>query len=197
MSQLTQSTREDVFEQRGDACYFCEKTREKHEDEYDRDLDIHHILPSLKGGTDKVENLIPVCIQCHRRLESTQGDALARIADKQVEERLTPLRERNRQLKRQLKEERRKNLPRDGIDAETVTKRISRSGDYFHLDFELVGKTFGSRVAAYDDTEEARKAYEDWGSVLHKERFAISNELVAEITGKVLDELKQMGCSDE
>jgi len=192
MSQLTQSTREDVFEEKGEACYFCEKAREQHKEERGRDLDIHHILPSSKGGSDEVENLIPVCIKCHRRLESTQGDALSRVADRQIEGRLTPLRERNRQLKRELKEEREKNLPVDNINAETIAKRISKRGEFFSLDFESVGKTHGSRIGVYSNPETAREAYEEWGSVLRKERLTIPNELMGEIIAEVLDELEEL-----
>ena len=82
-SQLTDSTRQKVFDQRGHECIFCGVTGEQHKEEYGRDLDVHHVIPSMKGGSNDPENLIPVCISCHRTLEATQGKALGRIADKE------------------------------------------------------------------------------------------------------------------
>ena len=80
MSQLTQSTRQEVFDRRGHECIFCGVTGEQHKQEYNRDLDVHHVIPSRKGGSDDPENLIPVCIGCHRTIEATQGEALGQIA---------------------------------------------------------------------------------------------------------------------
>ena len=32
---------------------------------------IHHILPKSLGGEDVRENLVPLCIECHRRVHNT------------------------------------------------------------------------------------------------------------------------------
>lgn len=86
MSQLQDSTRQEVFDQRGHECLFCGVTGEQHRQEYGRDLDVHHVIPSSKGGSDDPENLIPVCRSCHQQLEATQGKALGRICEKESDQ---------------------------------------------------------------------------------------------------------------
>lgn len=34
-----------------------------------RELDVHHIIPVAAGGTNHEENLITLCIKCHRKIE--------------------------------------------------------------------------------------------------------------------------------
>lgn len=79
MSQLQEDTRQTVLERDEYRCQFCGVTDEQHKDEKGRSLDIHHAIPRRAGGSDDPENLIPVCVECHRTLEATQGDALERI----------------------------------------------------------------------------------------------------------------------
>lgn len=105
MSQLQQSTRREVFEQKGHECLFCGVTGEQHEQEYGRDLDVHHVIPKRKGGSNDPDNLIPVCIGCHKTLEATQGKALGRIADDEMGERKRAEMEReNKRLKERVDE---------------------------------------------------------------------------------------------
>lgn len=33
------------------------------------DIEIHHIIPTGKGGADTLENLIPLCFECHSRVQ--------------------------------------------------------------------------------------------------------------------------------
>ena len=33
-------------------------------------MQIHHIKEKCKGGTDELDNLIPVCIQCHSAIHT-------------------------------------------------------------------------------------------------------------------------------
>jgi hypothetical protein len=100
MSQLQQSTRKEVFEQKGNECVFCEVTRKEHEEKYGRDLDVHHVIPKRKGGSDEASNLIPVCIGCHKTLESTQGKALGRIAEDEMDARkMAEIERQNNRLK--------------------------------------------------------------------------------------------------
>lgn len=33
------------------------------------DLELHHIVPRSQGGDDVIQNLVPLCQQCHRVLE--------------------------------------------------------------------------------------------------------------------------------
>lgn len=86
MSQLQQSTRQTVLERDDHQCQFCGVTEEQHKEEMGRSLDIHHVIPRRSGGSDSLENLISVCVECHRTLESTQGDALKRMYEKEIED---------------------------------------------------------------------------------------------------------------
>lgn len=100
---LKNSTRDKVFEQAGHECLFCGMTGEEHEKEYDRDLDVHHVIPKRKGGSNEPSNLIPVCISCHRTLESTQGEALARIAEDEMDSRkMAELERENERLQEEI-----------------------------------------------------------------------------------------------
>lgn len=109
MSQLKQSTRQEVFDRRGHECIFCGVTGEQHEQEHGRDLDIHHVIPKREGGSNDPDNLIPVCIGCHRTIESTQGEALSRIANEELDrqkllDNTNDLREKVREYKREVAE---------------------------------------------------------------------------------------------
>jgi len=42
-------------------CHFCDETEA---------LDRHHIVPQRHGGSDDEENLVTVCPNCHRKLET-------------------------------------------------------------------------------------------------------------------------------
>jgi len=53
-------TIEEMFD-RAYTCYFCE-SKEKIYD--------HHILPQWVMGPDSAENLVPVCMSCHKKLEN-------------------------------------------------------------------------------------------------------------------------------
>ena len=46
-----------IRERDGETCSIC---GENH------DLDVHHVIPSYKGGSDDVHNLITLCHKCHR-----------------------------------------------------------------------------------------------------------------------------------
>jgi hypothetical protein len=52
---------ERVLERDGHECQECY---------YDEELHIHHICPSVFGGTDKLDNLITLCKTCHRKKHS-------------------------------------------------------------------------------------------------------------------------------
>lgn len=73
---MDQAVRKSVQEQKGAECHFCGVTEEQHKQEYDRGLDTHHKLPERLGGTADMGNLIPVCIDCHKKLESITRDIL-------------------------------------------------------------------------------------------------------------------------
>ena len=44
-----------------DQCYFCDESEA---------LDRHHVVPRRHGGSDDEENLVTVCPNCHRKLET-------------------------------------------------------------------------------------------------------------------------------
>lgn len=49
--------RKKAFSRYGERCAKC-GTRKR--------LEIHHIKPVVRGGTDDIENLIPLCRKCHK-----------------------------------------------------------------------------------------------------------------------------------
>lgn len=199
-NQLTQSTREEVFDEKGDACYFCEKTREEHEEDRGRDLDVHHLIPKRKGGSNDVENLIPVCITCHKRLESTQGDALGRIADKEWDREIYV--EENNRLKSELQEckrelenaktnQRANPLKELDLDPEDLLINIRSGGNYKRINFEIVAESFGTQLAVYESSGIAREQYEEWGSVLRKEAVTIPDAMLHNFIDEVLQEIRK------
>lgn len=44
------------------------------EEECGNDIIIHHIVPKSKGGTDDIDNLIPLCFKCHSKLTKYNKD---------------------------------------------------------------------------------------------------------------------------
>lgn len=50
-----------VREKEGECCYFCSKVGE---------LEIHHIVAKKDGGGDEKENLMLLCVSCHRKTEN-------------------------------------------------------------------------------------------------------------------------------
>lgn len=51
--------REIVFQNQGNRCADCGKSFEK--------LTIHHKVPQSEGGTNTFENLVGLCVDCHRK----------------------------------------------------------------------------------------------------------------------------------
>jgi len=82
MAQFSDSKRETVLERDDHECRFCGMTEEEHHEEYQRSLDIHHIIPRRCDGSNNPENLIAVCVTCHRTLESTQANAIERLDER-------------------------------------------------------------------------------------------------------------------
>jgi hypothetical protein len=80
------NAREKALKRDDNECQFCGLTQEEHRENYENGLETHHIIPKSAGGGDWVENLITVCIPCHRTLESTQGKAMKRLSEPSYEE---------------------------------------------------------------------------------------------------------------
>lgn len=73
---MDNSIRKSVQEEKGAECHFCGITEKQHKQEYDRGLDTHHKVPSRLGGSADMRNLIPLCRNCHAKLESITQDIL-------------------------------------------------------------------------------------------------------------------------
>jgi hypothetical protein len=57
--QTTPKWRSAVFKHKGKKCAVCEAKE---------DLEIHHVLPLVKGGTNDMSNLLVVCQEHHKQL---------------------------------------------------------------------------------------------------------------------------------
>jgi predicted nuclease with TOPRIM domain len=194
MSQLTQTKRQEVFDEKGNCCYFCEKTREEHREQRGRDLDIHHVVPSFDGGSDDVENLIPVCITCHKRLESTQGEALKRIAQKKTKrEELAKLRRERDRLKSRIDSLEEKVWTPDEVSVDNLVDYIAVEGDkdINRVDFDVISKIGRRKAVVYDDREKAVEAYNEWGDRMDRNWVRIPKSQMQEIVELVVQGLEQ------
>ena len=198
MSQLTQSTRQEVFDRRGHECIFCGVTGEQHKQEYNRDLDVHHVIPSRKGGSDDPENLIPLCIGCHRTIEATQGEALGRIAEKETDTKeLERLRSELEETKAQLTTLQHNPIQEIDATSDDILRYMRRDNSYKSVDIEVVSETIGTRAHVYTDEEKARNAYEDWGSAIRKDRVSLPDGMMIQIIEQVLEQLRTMNRETE
>ena len=198
MSQLNQSTRQEVFDRRGHECIFCGVTGEQHKQEYDRDLDVHHVIPSSKGGSDDPENLIPLCIGCHRTIEATQGEALGRIAEKETDTKeLERLRSELEETKAQLTTLQHNPIQEIDATSDDILRYMRRDNSYKSVDIEVVSETIGTRAHVYTDEEKARNAYEDWGSAIRKDRVSLPDGMMIQIIEQVLEQLRTMNRETE
>lgn len=60
-----QSTREGILQRDRYSCLLCSH------DGGDTSLEVHHIIPRLKGGTHNPRNLATVCRTCHLKIHSS------------------------------------------------------------------------------------------------------------------------------
>jgi hypothetical protein len=61
VSGFTDSLKAKILQRDEHHCYVCHK---------DYELEVHHILPRRLGGTHKENNLITLCVRCHRHIET-------------------------------------------------------------------------------------------------------------------------------
>ncbi|HEV2477637.1 MAG TPA: HNH endonuclease signature motif containing protein, partial [Candidatus Dormibacteraeota bacterium] len=61
--KLTPSRRLRLIAERGGCCEICGATGQE------RQLQVHHRLPVLRGGDDSDENLLVLCFACHHHLQ--------------------------------------------------------------------------------------------------------------------------------
>lgn len=69
--------REQVLERDGYECRFCGMSDEEHNEKCGRSLDVHHVIPRADGGEDRTDNLVALCLSCHRTLENLHAQAIA------------------------------------------------------------------------------------------------------------------------
>lgn len=50
-----------ILERDNYICQHCDTKKSK------RELEVHHIIPRCKGGSDKLDNLITLCTTCHKK----------------------------------------------------------------------------------------------------------------------------------
>ena len=55
---------------------FCEECRKN--GRYVIATEVHHILPLARGGTNSIDNLMPLCKPCHSRISVQDGDRFPR-----------------------------------------------------------------------------------------------------------------------
>jgi 5-methylcytosine-specific restriction endonuclease McrA len=71
----TEEKREVIRERDDRECQICGMTEPAHQAEFDRHLDVHHIKPAREFDDpvprNAVENLITLCIHCHKKAEKT------------------------------------------------------------------------------------------------------------------------------
>jgi len=96
---LSDSVRETVLELDDYKCRFCEMTQEKHKDEHDQGLHVHHIIKDRIGGKDNPNNLITVCKDCHNLIEKTQADAIERLQNSEHSGNTDKLKREKQELK--------------------------------------------------------------------------------------------------
>lgn len=59
---FTESLKEAVLERDEHSCFVCESNKS---------LEVHHILKQTLGGNNDMDNLVTLCIKCHRAIETT------------------------------------------------------------------------------------------------------------------------------
>lgn len=55
--------------------YQCQECGIKQND-IDRQLDVHHIIPFKDGGTNRLDNLVTVCRSCHNKIEPKEEEII-------------------------------------------------------------------------------------------------------------------------
>jgi len=158
-------------------CQFCGVTNEQHIEDHDESLHVHHIVPQRADGTDSVENFITVCTECHSTLEKTQARGLAQLKneqpDPQVKQERDALLERVELLERTIRSPK--------FYAEVIRK--------VSIDGEVVSETLGTRTIVTKESDDAREAYENWGSSLRRTNLSCSQDMLQKIASDRLGEM--------
>ena len=68
-----QDIRQKVFETYGYRCMLCGSYEQ---------INVHHVIPISRGGCNDIENLVPLCQSCHKKLHSFEfTNSLKKIPD--------------------------------------------------------------------------------------------------------------------
>jgi len=89
---ISQKVRFEVFKRDGFSCQYCGKTANV-------TLEIDHIMPISKGGTNDFENLITACYECNRG----KGAKEIGVMPETLEANYAKLKEKEKQYKKYLK----------------------------------------------------------------------------------------------
>lgn len=71
-----QMVRKRILARDGHECQFCGMGMDEHRAKYGRELAVHHIVPKHPAGDDADDNLLTVCISCHKTVESLHARKL-------------------------------------------------------------------------------------------------------------------------
>ena len=75
-ANLTNETRKAVYRRDGYRCALCDSTRF---------LQIHHVMPRGKGGTNSPHNLITLCSDCHALAHGTNLRDLVDVTQETIQ----------------------------------------------------------------------------------------------------------------
>lgn len=62
LDSFTETIKENIRKRDGYRCQICEVENER--------LEVHHIFKRKLGGTNEADNLITLCVKCHRAIET-------------------------------------------------------------------------------------------------------------------------------
>lgn len=69
-----ESFRKELIEKLGSICCNCGSNK---------NIEYHHIVPVVYGGTNKLSNIVPVCVECHYKAHSkTNAEGIAKAKEK-------------------------------------------------------------------------------------------------------------------
>lgn len=171
---MSQSIKNKVRQKEGQ-CEFCGVSNEQHIEEYDRQLNVHHIVPKRAGGSNRRTNLMVVCESCHKKIEHTQAEALQRIKEQLKEK------QENEEKKRVNDEVEKLRAQRDGLLKRVHhLERLIRDGEFYkkifggrYVNIEVVTQMMGPQYTATTDHEQALEFYEESGNRIQRDHIEV------------------------
>ena len=77
LDSFTEKIKNEVRERDGQCCQICEVKNER--------LEVHHILKRKLGGSNELDNLITLCVKCHRAIETGDEEHAVKTCYKNAE----------------------------------------------------------------------------------------------------------------